>query len=103
MEKFYEEWTLPVKTWALSYSVSIIYSIVMVYFLLKMSTADERHPGLFDHIMPSKEKNEAISEAKSPVPVITQLKSYCGSTGTVSHKQVEHYEDESKGELLLQQ
>ena len=35
---------------------------------------------------------------------MTQLKSYCGSTGTISIKQVEHLptEEPQKGEVLLQ-
>ena len=35
---------------------------------------------------------------------MTQLKSYCGSTGTISIKEVEHLpaEEPQKGEVLLQ-
>ena len=104
MELFYEEWTLPVKTWAFSYAVSIVYAAVLVYTLIKICSADELYRGLFDQIIPSKQ----LEEVQPPVPIITQLKSYCGSTGTISHKQVSHYqdngnqEDQSKGELLLQ-
>ena len=54
MEMFYKEWTLPVKTWALSYAVNIVYAIVMVYTLIKICGSDEHHPGLFDQILPSK-------------------------------------------------
>ena len=54
MELFYEEWTLPVKTWAFSYAVSIVYAAVLVYTLIKICSADELYRGLFDQIIPSK-------------------------------------------------
>ena len=102
MELFYKEWTLPVKTWAISYAVNILYAIVLVYTLIKICSADEQNQGMFNQIIPSMQKEEV----QAPVPIITQLKSYCGSTGTISHKQVSHYQDhqtddQSKGELLL--
>ena len=104
MEKFYKEWTLPVKAWALSYTFGILYACTVVYLLMKQSTADEKNPALFNQIVPMKKVTDTKEQDSSPlVPVITQLKSYCGSTGTISHKQVEHYaEDPTKGELLIQ-
>ena len=48
MEKFYKEWTLPVKAWALSYTFGILYACMVVYLLMKQSTADEKNPALFN-------------------------------------------------------
>ena len=48
LEKFYKEWTFPVKVWALDYTVGILYACVMVYMLMKASTADEHNSGVFN-------------------------------------------------------
>ena len=48
LEKFYKEWTLPVKVWALSYTFGLLYACMMVYMLMKASTADEHNSGLFN-------------------------------------------------------
>ena len=48
LEKFYKEWTFPVKVWALSYTFGLLYACMMVYMLMKASTADDNKSRLFN-------------------------------------------------------
>ena len=96
LELFYQTWTLPVRAWTVSYIVQLIYALMMVYTLMKACLAEDANPELFDQMLPSRSLKD------DQKPIVTHLKSYCGSTGQISHKQVTHFaEDPSKGELLL--
>ena len=106
LELFYEAWILPVKSWSFSYMFGLLYAIATVYLLYKVAKQSDVNLQVFNSILaqeePTADKNKDIT--KESVGTVTQLKSYCGSTGTISIKEVEHLpaEEPEKGEVFLQ-
>ena len=84
----------------------LLYAIATVYLLYKVAKQSDADSQVFKSILAQDEspgdKNKDI--AKEQVATVTQLKSYCGSTGTISIKEVEQItsEEPEKVEALLQ-